>query len=285
MSLLRQVVKLAVLPYGLIWRDRRPGAVILVYHRVGGGTRTEIDLALDLFARQMAYLRRHCQVSSLDAVVEEFRQGRLGERSSDLVVVSFDDGVREVYDHAFPVLRDQAIPVTLYLATQYLEAARPFPFRGYPASGRQGAQPLSWDQVGRMMESGLVTLGSHTHTHRDLSRLSPAAVEEELEHADGLIRRRLGVTPAHFAYPWGRPAAAAHDLIAARYRSVALGGTGRNPFTRFDPAALVRCPIQRSDGYWLFPLKLRSYLDGEEWFRRAAHLGEREREAPGAEPA
>ena len=48
-------------------RRPAPGLVVLIYHRVGGGTGTEVDLPLGLFADQIAWLSATLPVVSLDA--------------------------------------------------------------------------------------------------------------------------------------------------------------------------------------------------------------------------
>jgi peptidoglycan/xylan/chitin deacetylase (PgdA/CDA1 family) len=265
---LRRAAKLAVLPHGVVFRERRPGLVILIYHRVGGGTSSEIDLPSGLFERQMAYLADRMRVVSLDAVLD----GSLDDardQVGDAVAVTFDDGSRDLYEHAFPALLRHRIPATLYLATRYLETQASFDFGDY---GRREHRPspLTWAQVREMAASGLVAVGGHTHNHVDLTRVPEAEARAEIERSAAVVADRVGVAPAHFAYPWGHHSPAARAIVGERYRTAALGGSGKNLFGRFDPLALWRRPVQRSDGFWLFTMKVRSYLDGEEYLRTLA---------------
>ncbi len=278
-NLAASLVKLGVLPHGVVFRERRPGVVILIYHRVGGGTRSDIDLPLAVFERQMAFLRQHCAISSMDALLDEVVSGtlRTSTVSPDRVVVTFDDGVEEVYTQAFPVLRRYGISATVYLATRFIEEQRPFRFPGYLGESSDGARPLTWAQVRAMVASGLVTVGAHTHTHADLTRLTLTAVEEELEQSKRLIERRLGVSVAHFAYPWGAESTAVKRLVARRFRTAVLGGSGKNVLPIVDPLALRRRPVQQSDGFFFFRLKLASFLDGEEHIRRLKQMLVRQR--------
>lgn len=66
------------------------------------------------FAAHMAYLRRHYRPVSLRRVVESLEQDRPLERA---VVVTFDDGFRDVLTHALPILREMQIPSTMFLVT------------------------------------------------------------------------------------------------------------------------------------------------------------------------
>jgi len=156
---LLRLLKLGVLPYGLFFRERRPGLVILIYHRVGGGTDSDIDLPARLFARQMAHLSAHHTIVAMDDVASGMTPP--AGRPTDLMAVTFDDGYQDIYEHAYPVLRRYAIPATIYLATQYIETRRPFDFGGYAHNPRP-PWPLTWVQIREMASSGLVTVGAHT---------------------------------------------------------------------------------------------------------------------------
>ncbi len=268
MNVLHSLVKLAAIPYGVFFRERRPGLIILGYHRVGGGTRSDIDVPTAEFTKQMSYLRKHYTVVSMDAVVNRSVREDLSTRS-DVVVVTFDDGYREVYDAAFPVLQEYRIPATVYLATRYIEAQEPLDF-GSLARASCRPRPLTWVQVREMVESGLITAGAHTHGHADLSHLPAGLVRNELERSRELIADRVGSNPQHFAYPWGRLTPSVRRTVGEYFRTAVRGGCGKNPFGTFDPLALWRRPIQQSDASWLFRLKLKSYLDGEEHMRTLA---------------
>jgi peptidoglycan/xylan/chitin deacetylase (PgdA/CDA1 family) len=263
-DLLEQLVKVSLLPLGALRRDRRPGVTVLGYHRVAGGSARPIDLPAGLFAWQVDYLRAHYRVVSLDEVVTIAREGKA--YPDDVVALTFDDGYEDIYYHALPILRRHRVPATVYLATAYIDSGRPFPFEAALRSPQQG-RSLSWAQAREMQESGLITFGAHTHTHADLTALSPRRIGEEIAAANALIAARLGAPPVHFSYPWGRRSAAARAMVDAVYRTAAVGGTRKNPYGDIDLGALQRVPIQRSDGRGLFRLKLRSYLSAEEWFR------------------
>lgn len=267
MDLLTGLMKMASLPYGVCFRERRPGLVILVYHRVGGGTASDIDVPVDEFARQMAYLRAHYAVASMADILERPVREDLSRRA-DFVVVTFDDGHRETYEHAFPVLLQHRIPATVYLATRFVETQQAFDFGEY--AHMRGVEPLTWAQAREMADSGLVSFGAHTHNHLDLTRVPSDAARAEVERSHQVIADRIGTPPAHFAYPWGRVNPSVRQIVGERFRTAVRGGCRKNPFGTFDLLTLWRRPIQQWDAGWLFRLKLDSYLDGEEYFRSVA---------------
>src|SRR3972149_3221082 len=130
-DLIPQLVKLSLVPVGPVARERRPGVTVLGYHRVGGRSGRQLDLPAAVFEWQMAYLRTHYTVVSLDQVVRIVQEGAVYPH--DVVAVTFDDGYEEVYHEAFPILRRHGLPVAGYLAAGAVGNRGAVPFVGVVA--------------------------------------------------------------------------------------------------------------------------------------------------------
>jgi peptidoglycan/xylan/chitin deacetylase (PgdA/CDA1 family) len=249
----RSLVRWSMLPFRIWQHERRPGVVVLLYHRIGGGTRSDVDLGVSVFERQMRYLRRNCLVVSLDEVAQIATRRAARHANRDVVAITFDDGYRDTYEFAYPVLRRFELPATVYLPARYVETQCPFDFGGFRQSPvEQRPKPMTWEMAASMMHSGLITFGGHTATHADLSRVGADDAMRELEECDQLIEQRLGAAPRHFAYPWGWWSPETERLVAARYSTVTLGGPGKNAYLDLDLSRLWRYPVLRTDGFWLF---------------------------------
>jgi peptidoglycan/xylan/chitin deacetylase (PgdA/CDA1 family) len=100
--------------------------VILMYHRVHdqGYGYTSRPVTRRHFARQVRYLRRHFEVLSLDELCARLRSGSAPAR--DCVALTFDDGYRDNYTDAFPLLRDFHMPALVYLTTGFIGTERAF---------------------------------------------------------------------------------------------------------------------------------------------------------------
>jgi peptidoglycan/xylan/chitin deacetylase (PgdA/CDA1 family) len=236
------------------------GLTVLIYHRVGGSSGGAVDLDPARFSEQMLWLRSHREIVSLGKAVDSLRSG---DPVAGQVVVTFDDGTADFADHAVPVLVATNTPATLYVATDFVDRNRPFPW---------GAPPLSWAALRDAVSTGLVTVGSHTHTHKLLDRLDPGAVAGELDRSIERIGAELGAAPDHFAYPKAvAGSATAEAAVRARFRSAALAGTRPNRTGRTDVHRLARSPIQRSDGMEFFIAKAQGRMWLEDDLRRAAN--------------
>ncbi|HMM26692.1 MAG TPA: polysaccharide deacetylase family protein [Aggregatilineaceae bacterium] len=99
--------QLAVLTYHRVdWPDARPTL-----------SPAQLSATPAAFEQQMAHLAQRCHVVSIDDVLANARDGRpLPPRA---VLVTFDDGYLDFAEHAWPVLRELGLPVTLFVPTAY----------------------------------------------------------------------------------------------------------------------------------------------------------------------
>ena len=245
---LRQVVKWTAAAADAVRRPR--GLVVLIYHRVGAHTPVSVDLPRPLFAEQLAALADEWTPVTLDRAADLLAEGTAPAGPAP-VCLTFDDGTADFVEEALPELVAHRVAATLYVATDHVEAGRAFPDDG---------RPVSWAGLRDALSTGLVTIGSHTHTHLLLDRVDGPQAADELDRSTGLIEDRLGVACHHFAYPkalLGSPAA--EQEVRRRFRTAAVAGTRPNPYGRTDPHRLHRSPVQVGDGM--------------RWFRRKASGG------------
>lgn len=244
----------------------RSGVVVLAYHRVGQRTPSAVDLPEAQFRRQMAHLTADLRVFTIDTLLAASNEQALwpdASRRNDGVVVTFDDGTADFVDIVLPILVKYAIPATLYVATSFVDSGTPFPERG---------EPISWAGLREALDTGLVTIGAHTHDHVLLDRCDVATASEQLRRCNERIEDELGVTPKHFAYPKALPAdGAVENIVRTTYQSAAIAGTRANDLGTFDRYRIQRSPVQLSDGWEGFRRKLAGGMSFEDDVRRLAN--------------
>lgn len=239
------------------------GVTVLIYHRVGGGSDSAVDLDADVFERQLQHLAAHHDVVTLETALKRLAESPSpgGEPAGRSVVITFDDGTADFTDVSVPALVRHQLPATLYAATRFIDEAEVFPW---------GAPPTSWAALRDAVSTGFVTVGSHTHSHWLLDRQAGAEVEADLDRSIELIGANLGVAPADFAYPKALPGAAVSEIaVRRRFRSAALASSRVNRPGVTDPFRLARTPIQRGDGFRWFAAKANGGLRLEGEIRSA----------------
>jgi peptidoglycan/xylan/chitin deacetylase (PgdA/CDA1 family) len=208
----------AVLTSPWIARPDRPRACILMYHRVAA--LDFVDPRLDdwnvppsVFAEHVAALAEFADCVPLGDLPARLRAAAPGERP--LVAVTFDDGYANFVDAALPVLERYRVPATCFVVTSCVASEGPMPFdrwaqrHAVAGTGERRVPPeawraADWTALERALASGVATIGSHSHRHRDGSRLDAQALADEAGQSREILLRRLGPGAATiYAYPYG----------------------------------------------------------------------------------
>ena len=110
----------------------RGRVVILTYHRVVSDDMLQDEhiqpgmyVRGQSFEAHIAYLRKRFTIVSLDELLDLWQTNRLKSDQS-YCVITFDDGWKDNYQFAFPVLMKYQIPATIFLATDFIGTARWF---------------------------------------------------------------------------------------------------------------------------------------------------------------
>ena len=176
---------------------RRSLITILAYHRVDTPDGDVNNVSPEHFDRQMAFLRKRYRVVPVRELLEILARGECAER---VVAITFDDGYRDNYEKAVPILRRYGLPACFFLSTGIVGTDRHFD-HDLELAGRP-LPVLSWEEVREMADGGF-EIGSHTVNHARLSTCDPAALRYEVEESRAELERRLGRGVTLFSYPFG----------------------------------------------------------------------------------
>ncbi|XOV89372.1 MAG: polysaccharide deacetylase family protein [Pseudomonadota bacterium] len=185
--------------------NRASHGVILQYHHIAEDTPAITSTRPDQFAAHMAYLARSgFEVWPLERLVEAVRNNQTTPEK--VVAITFDDAYINIYENAFPLLRDYGWPFTIFVATSPV--------------GTQPNSFLNWDQLREMKTHG-ATIANHSHSHTHLLRRldhESAAdwrkrIAADITTAQTRLTAELGETPRYLAYPYGEYNAAILDIV------------------------------------------------------------------------
>ena len=176
----------AVSFYCFYMRPRRV-TPILMYHSISDNKESTLSVTLENFSRQMAFLKRKgYSVISLDSLVRNIKEGNTYLPKT--VVITFDDGFKDNFTNAFPVLGKNGMTATVFLITDYVNNKEEY---------------LSWNEVTLMGEGG-IDFGGHTQNNVYLPSVEdPKRLWREIAGCKKDIEKRTKKEARYFCYPTG----------------------------------------------------------------------------------
>ncbi|MDD3364830.1 MAG: polysaccharide deacetylase family protein [Syntrophomonas sp.] len=156
---------------------------ILMYHEIGDGP-SSLYVSEKNFRAQMHYLRSNgYKIVTMTQAREMLANKQIPPK---VAVITFDDGYVSIYNRAWPILEECAFPATVYVCSSF------------PGLYNY----LTWDHI-KILHSGGVEIGSHSHTHPALNTVSPTALAQEVVGSKQILEQKLGTKIDSFCYPCG----------------------------------------------------------------------------------
>jgi peptidoglycan/xylan/chitin deacetylase (PgdA/CDA1 family) len=240
------------------WRS--PGVPILMYHGISDqlGDRHpyfETNTAPRVFAQQMRFLRERGYVTvDLPKALNTLTSGRTSEKR---VAITFDDGYRDFFTHACPILAECGFTATMFVTTGWM---------GNTRIRWNDREIMTWKELREVHSLG-IRIGSHSVRHPELYALQPEDLNSEIRKSKETLEDKLGIRIGSFSYPYAFPD---HDrqfverlevlLEACGYENgvSTIIGTAHGGDNRYF---LPRLPVNSYDDLQFFQAKLERAYD------------------------
>ena len=229
-----------------IWVQDKYVVPVMMYHRVSLADESPMNtVSPKAFAEQMDFLKKNGYgVITLDDFVEGNKARK--KFSHKTVVITFDDGYKDNFKNAFPILKKYHFPAAIFLISDFI-----------------GINPnlLSWDQIKEMSQYDIITFGSHTRRHVYLPEESEEDLNNEIVESKRIIEEHLGKPVYYFAYPSGGFSEHIKSLVAmAGYKAAFTTNRGHDRYNR-DLYELSRIRFNDWDSSIVLWAKLSGYYN------------------------
>jgi len=170
----------------LLGQGPRIRCVVLNYHTVKPAERQRFADQMDLLVRVAKPIRADVK--------------QLPDKQGNYVVVTFDDGLEGVLDHALPELEKRAIPATIFIVTETMGEYAKWDDMG--AADAVGQKAMSLQQL-QLLPAELITIGSHSMTHPFLPSISKDEIRQEVLGSRTKLEQLLKREVRLFSCPYG----------------------------------------------------------------------------------
>lgn len=217
---------------------------VIYYHDiVDGNGRSFQQTNFELFKKHMEYIAKNgYRTLRFDDLNDE-----TCHYDSKTIVIAFDDGWKSNYTKIYELMQTLGLKYSIYLAIKEI-----------------GSNPdyLTWDEVRKMHDEGLVGFGAHTFNHLDMSDISKIDPAIEFDKADAIFEKELGYKPMDFCYPFGYYSEDSNEYITThcQYKRVY---TSRMMYSYIQNGKIIfgRNGISGDESFGVFVAKLKGYFN------------------------
>jgi GT2 family glycosyltransferase/peptidoglycan/xylan/chitin deacetylase (PgdA/CDA1 family) len=233
------------------WLRTISGIPVLMYHAfTDAGERDRYILPKRSFKRQMRLLAAlRYRVVGFEEMAKALRDNQPLPRRA--VVITIDDGYRDNYEIAHPILRRHGFPATMFIVSKRVGGKNDWNTHG---AGR-GRPLLSLGQIERLRADG-IRIGAHTRTHCSLPEAADDRIIQEVMGSREDLELAISAPVTTFAYPYGR---LDERAVAAANKASFLGACtthDRLAYHGDDPLRIPRIEVRGSDTSKTFLRKL-----------------------------
>ncbi|MFH0753579.1 MAG: polysaccharide deacetylase family protein [Candidatus Omnitrophota bacterium] len=228
-----------------LWLPAQYQVPVITYHSVSPSSREPLNnVRQEQFEKQMAYISRQgYKVIGLGEFVANLKSGNILDHKS--VVITFDDGYKDNFTTAFPVLKKYGFPATIFVEVGHIGHDNRF----------------TWDDA-REMSQGGIDIESHLMTGAYLPDLSYEDRVFQLTESKRLLEKNLNRTVRFLAYPIGGFDDAGKKLVrASGYEAAFTTNRGYHRLQSDDLYEIKRIRIKDSDLDPQLWLKLSGYYN------------------------
>jgi len=141
------------------------------------------------FEKQIRFISEYFKVISIDEGYRFLYGKHQIYTDRPVVVITFDDGYRDNFEVAYPVLKRYGMSFTIFLTTAFIS--------------NDNMTFMSWEEVAELSNESLATLGGHSKTHASLKALADGDKINEIVESKRIIEEKLNKDVKYFAYPGG----------------------------------------------------------------------------------
>ncbi len=169
-----------------------PQVAILQYHHVDKSTPEVTSVSPETFEKHMKYISEHHTVVPLKDAIEAIRSNT--SLPDKAIAITFDDGFKNIYENAHPVLKRYNFPYTIFIN---------------PENISRSPSELSWEQIEEMED--IADFANHTMDHIHLLEKKAGESESQwlervmanINQAESILSKKLGYSLKYLAYPFG----------------------------------------------------------------------------------
>ena len=209
--------------------DTNKGIISLMYHRFNENKYPSTNIRNEIFTEHLKEINKlgieFISFNKFEKIIKE-------NIDKNYLLLTIDDGFESFYLNAWPILKSKKIPFILFISTREV--------------GKYGY--MNWEQIKEIKNSGLATIGNHSHSHDYLIDWDNDKIKLDLKESIRIFKKELGYSPEIFSYPFGEYSTSLKKIVSDLNFKFAFGQHSGVIDSTKDMLELPRFPINEKYG-------------------------------------
>jgi len=234
---------------------------ILLYHNVVPEEEPGFNrfcVSVERFRCQMKWLDKKGYKTIHPGQLDEYlKAGK--QIPNNEIMITFDDGYRDNYQYAYPILKSHGFTATIFLLPDFIDTDRQI----------NGFNFLNLREIDEMGKNGF-DFQSHGLAHKPLIYFTDEEVRNDLIAARSMLRKQLESSISFFAYPFGLFNEGTQKVVNEAGYEGAYGGLPKLYSVITDGFGIGRIEVFDNDSILSFAMKVRTGFGFYYYFLKLA---------------
>ena len=232
---------------------------VLVYHSINND-KSNLSLDVDYFEKQINFLKKSgFQTTSFD---------RINENKKKQILITFDDGYKDICQFALPILKKYNFKATCFLVSNLIGKKNNWDSLRDDFISKD---LMNVDDIKEWIKNGM-SIGSHSHNHDDLTRLNKLDLEKDIDYSKKTLEDKFGHQIDDFCYPFGRVNELVHEAVKKKFKRAVTINRSRYETKKHNLHLIPRIDMGKKISLFKMFLKMETFYEDIKYKQNELYL-------------
>ena len=232
---------------------------ILLYHSISDDN-SRMSLKVNIFENQIKYLKNNGYTS--------INFNEIDQSAKKQIIITFDDGYKDVFFNALPILKKYDFKATCFFVTNLIGQVNSWDIKKKDFSKKE---IMNFNDINNWISSGM-HIGSHSHNHIDLTKISEKNLLNELEFSKKILEDKFNNIDNIFCYPYGKVNQNVYALTKKIYNKAVTTNRSRYDLKKHNSHLIPRIDMGKNFSSLKLYLKLETIYEDIKYKKNELHL-------------
>ena len=232
---------------------------VLLYHSISDDN-SRMSLKVNIFENQIKYLKNNGYTS--------INFDEIDQSAKKQIIITFDDGYKDVLVNALPILKKYDFKATCFFVTNLIGQDNSWDINKKNFSKKE---TMNFNDINNWISSGM-HIGSHSHNHLDLTKISEKNLLNELEFSKKILEDKFNTTNDIFCYPYGKVNQNVYALTKKIYNKAVTTNRSRYDLKKHNSHLIPRIDMGKNFSSLKLYLKLETIYEDIKYKKNELHL-------------